>query len=158
MKINCLCIGETAFDYLKVGMDLYDKRLQHLNANHSWTVIPNIKNAKNLTENQLKEKEGELILKKLEDGDFVVLMDERGKQYDSIAFAQTLEQWQHQSYKRIVFIIGGAYGFSEAVYARANSKISLSKMTFSHQMIRLFYIEQIYRAFAILNNQPYHHA
>ena len=158
MKINCLCIGETAFSYLDTGIELYDKRLQHLNANHSWTVIPNIKNAKNLSESQLKEKEGELILKKLEDGDFVVLLDERGKQYDSIAFAQTLEQWQMQSYKRIVFIIGGAYGFSDAVYERANSKISLSKMTFSHQMIRLFYIEQIYRAFAIMNNQPYHHA
>ena len=158
MKINCLCIGETAFSYLDTGIELYDKRLQHLNANHSWTVIPNIKNAKNLSESQLKEKEGELILKKLEDGDFVVLLDERGKQYDSIAFAQTLEQWQMQSYKRIVFIIGGAYGFSDTVYARANSKMSLSKMTFSHQMIRLFYIEQIYRAFAIMNNQPYHHA
>lgn len=157
MKINCFCVGETAFSYINEGINEYDRRLQHFAA-WGWTVLPNIKNAKNFSEAQLREKEGEMILKKLEESDFLVLLDERGKQYSSPELAEQLNTWQQQSSRRLVFLIGGAYGFSDAVYARAQGKISLSRLTFSHQMVRLFFAEQLYRAFAILNNLPYHHA
>lgn len=157
MKVESWCIGETAFDYLDEGVALYDKRLRHFLSAWEWVVIPNIKNAKNMSEAQLKDKEGELLLKKIEKGDFVVLLDERGKAYTSLQFASYLDQQLQQTHKRLIFIIGGAYGFSEAMYERANGKISLSNMTFSHQMIRLFWVEQLYRAMSILNNQPYHH-
>jgi 23S rRNA (pseudouridine1915-N3)-methyltransferase len=157
MKINCFCVGETAFSYINEGINEYDRRLQHFAA-WGWTILPNIKNAKNFSEAQLREKEGEMILKKLEESDFLVLLDERGKQYSSPELAEQLNTWQQQSSRRLVFLIGGAYGFSDAVYARAQGKISLSRLTFSHQMVRLFFAEQLYRAFAILNNLPYHHA
>jgi 23S rRNA (pseudouridine1915-N3)-methyltransferase len=158
MKINCFCVGDTPSNYLQTGIDTYNQRLSHFVPSWGWTVIPNIKNAKNMSEQQLKEKEGELILKKLEDSDFLVLLDERGKQYSSPEFADLIAQWQLQSHKRVVFLVGGAYGFSDAVYARAQAKMSLSRMTFSHLMVRLFFAEQLYRAFSILHNQPYHHA
>jgi 23S rRNA (pseudouridine1915-N3)-methyltransferase len=157
MKINCFCVGETAFSYINEGIAEYDRRLQHFAA-WGWTILPNIKNAKNFSEAQLREKEGEMILKKLEDSDFLVLLDERGKQYSSPELAEQLNTWQQQTSRRLVFLIGGAYGFSDEIYARAQGKISLSRLTFSHQMVRLFFAEQLYRAFAILNNLPYHHA
>ena len=120
-------------------------------------VIPDIKNVKNLSEAQQKEKEGELILKSTQPGDYLVLLDEKGKQFTSMQFASYLEKKTHTVPKRLVFVIGGPYGFSEAVYKAAAEKISLSMMTFSHQMVRLIFVEQIYRAMTILNNEPYHH-
>ena len=116
-----------------------------------------IKNVKNLSEAQQKEKEGELILKSTQPGDYLVLLDEKGKQFTSMQFASYLEKKTHTVPKRLVFVIGGPYGFSEAVYKAATEKISLSMMTFSHQMVRLIFVEQIYRAMTILNNEPYHH-
>ena len=120
-------------------------------------VIPELKNTKSLSMEQQKEKEGELILKAIQPGDVVVLLDEHGKEFRSIEFADWVEKKMHTVNKRLVFIIGGPYGFSPSVYAAAQEKISLSKMTFSHQMIRLIFVEQLYRAMTILNNGPYHH-
>jgi 23S rRNA (pseudouridine1915-N3)-methyltransferase len=120
-------------------------------------IIPDIKNAKNLSEIQQKQKEGELILSKVNSGDFLILLDENGKSYNSIEFSEALQKHMNSGIKNLVFVIGGPYGFSESVYQNAKGKISLSKMTFSHQMIRLFFTEQLYRAFTILRNEPYHH-
>jgi 23S rRNA (pseudouridine1915-N3)-methyltransferase len=156
MKATLLLVGDTAFDYLKEGIGIYEKRLTHY-LPFDVQVIPNLKNAKKLSEAQIKEKEGALILKKLDKGDRLILLDERGKQFRSIEFARYLEQQLQLSNRRLVFLVGGAYGFSDAIYKRSDGKLSLSKMTFSHQMIRLFVIEQIYRGMAILNNHPYHH-
>jgi len=155
MKVEFWMIGKTAFAYLKEGMAVYEKRLQRY-LPVKLEVIPDIKNAKNLSAGVLKNKEGELILKKLKSDDLLILLDERGKVLGSVAFANFLEQQFQSSKKRIIFQIGGAYGFSEAVYQRANFKISLSKMTFSHQMIRLFFLEQLYRGMTILRGEPYH--
>ena len=134
----------------------YTTRLVH-NIHFEMIVIPDIKNVKNLSEAQQKEKEGELILKSTQPGDYLVLLDEKGKQFTSMQFASYLEKKTHTVPKRLVFVIGGPYGFSEAVYKAATEKISLSMMTFSHQMVRLIFVEQIYRAMTILNNEPYHH-
>lgn len=150
-------VGNTAFSYLKEGMDIYEKRLKHFIPFES-RIIPDIKGAKNMREAQIKKKEGEKILAKLEQGDFLLLLDERGKQFDSLAFANKLEQQFQLSHKRIIYLIGGAYGFSDEVYARANGRWSLSKLTFSHQMVRLFVLEQLYRAVSIQRGLPYHHA
>ena len=157
MKIEFWCVGKTAFSYLDEGVALYQKRLQHYTT-FDFVVIPDVKNAKSLSEAQIKMQEGALILQKIQTDDFLVLLDERGKTFSSPQFAAYLEKMQNQSPRRLLFLVGGAYGFSEAVYARANAQISLSNMTFSHQMVRLFFIEQLYRAFTILNNEPYHHA
>ena len=156
MKVALWMVGKTSFPYLKEGIQLYEKRLKHyLSFEHC--VLPDIKNAKNLKEAQLKIKEGQLILKKLRKEDTLILLDENGKMLTSVQFATFVEKQLHQSHKRIVFLIGGAYGFSEAVYQRSQRKLSLSKMTFSHQMVRLIFIEQLYRAMTILRNEPYHH-
>lgn len=120
-------------------------------------VIPDIKNVKNLSEEQQKEKEGELILKGLQPGDYLVLLDDKGKEFTSKEFAKYMEKKMQSVPRRLVFVVGGPYGFSEAVYKAAAEKISLSRLTFSHQMIRLIFVEQIYRAMTILNNEPYHH-
>ncbi len=157
MKIEFWYVGKTAFDYLETGIALYDKRLRHYTA-FEQIVIPDIKNAKNLTTAQIKEQEGIAILQRIQNDDFLVLLDERGKQYTSSDFAELLEKWQVQSLRRVLFVVGGAYGFSDAVYARQNMQLSLSKMTFSHQMVRLFFIEQLYRGFTILRGEPYHHS
>ncbi len=157
MKIDFWAVGKTAFSYLDEGCAIYDKRLRHYTV-FEQSIIPDIKNAKNLTQEQIKEQEGELILQKLQKDDFLVLLDERGKQFTSEGFAELLEKWQVQAVRRVVFVVGGAYGFSEAVYNRQNMQISLSKMTFSHQMVRLFFIEQLYRGFTILRGEPYHHS
>ncbi len=156
MKVELWWVGKTSFSYLEEGMNMYEKRLTHFLPFQTET-IPDIKNAKKLSEDQLKQKEGEVILKKVENGDWLVLLDERGKEYSSIRFSEYMDKQLQMSHRRIIFLIGGAYGFSDAVYQRANGKISLSKMTFSHQMIRLFALEQIYRAMSILRNLPYHH-
>ncbi len=156
MKISLICIGKTDDKYILEGMEVYLKRLKHY-VNFSKLEIPDLKNSKNLTELQQKEKEGQLILKQISNQDLVILLDERGKEYSSIAFSNFLEKQMIASVTSVVFVIGGPYGFSNEVYERSNSKISLSKMTFSHQMIRLFFIEQLYRAYSIMRGEPYHH-
>lgn len=156
MKISLIAIGKTEDKYLIEGIDKYLNRLKHY-INFSFTVIPDIKNTKNLTEAQQKSKEAELILKQLNNSDVVLLMDEKGKKYSSVQFSQYINKQMVGSVQNLVFIIGGPYGFDESIYKRANGSISLSDMTFSHQMVRLFFVEQLYRAFTILKNEPYHH-
>ncbi|MCL6219200.1 23S rRNA (pseudouridine(1915)-N(3))-methyltransferase RlmH [Zunongwangia pacifica] len=156
MTIKLLCIGKTDSKELQKLIEVYVKRLQFY-TKFEIEVIPDLKKAKNLDENQQKTKEGELILSKTQTSDFVVLLDENGKQFSSEAFSEYLQKRMNSGLKQLIFVIGGPYGFSEAVYQRADGKISLSKMTFSHQMVRLFVTEQIYRGFTILKNEPYHH-
>ncbi len=156
MKISLLVIGKTDAGYFAEGIKEYENRLKHY-IPFEMQIIPDIKNVKNLSEEQQKEKEGELILKNLQTGDYLVLLDERGKEFSSLQFATYIEKKTHTVNKRLVFVIGGPYGFSQAVYDKASEKISLSKMTYSHQMIRLVFTEQLYRAMTILNNEPYHH-
>ena len=156
MKIVLITIGKTSEKYLIEGIYQYKNRLKHY-TNFEMMEILNIRNSKNLSEAELMKKEGELILKQIQNSDHLVLLDDKGKDFTSPRFAQKLQQWMLSGKKRVVFVVGGAYGFSEQVYKRGNEKISLSKMTFSHQMVRLFFVEQLYRAFTILNNEPYHH-
>lgn len=156
MKISLLVIGKTDAGYFVDAIREYENRLIHY-IPFEMQVIPDIKNSKNLTEDQQKEKESDLIIKNLQTGDYIVLLDERGKEFSSLQFASYIEKKTHTVAKRLVFIIGGPYGFAEKIYSKASEKISLSKMTFSHQMIRLVFIEQLYRAMTILNNEPYHH-
>ncbi|MCD8044806.1 MAG: 23S rRNA (pseudouridine(1915)-N(3))-methyltransferase RlmH [Tannerellaceae bacterium] len=156
MKIILLVIGKTDAGYFNEGIKEYQKRLVHY-IPYEMEVIPDLKNTKNMSVDQQKEKEGELILKMLQPGDYCVLLDDKGKEFTSMQFATWIEKKTHTVPKRLVFIVGGPYGFSEAVYKVAKEKISLSKMTFSHQMIRLIFTEQLYRAMTILNNEPYHH-
>lgn len=156
MTIKLISIGKTDNKELQLLIELYRKRLGHY-ITFNFEIIPDIKNAKNLSETQQKQKEGELILNKLNTSDILILLDENGKPMDSIAFANYLQKHMNSGVKQLVFAIGGPYGFSQAVYSKAHSKISLSKMTFSHQMVRLFFIEQLYRGFTILRNEPYHH-
>lgn len=156
MKVSLIVIGKTDASYLSDAITEYKNRLVHY-IPFEMLVIPDIKNVKNLSENQQKEKEGELILKALQPGDCLVLLDEHGKEFTSLQFASYMEKKMHNVAKRLVFVIGGPYGFSDAVYKAAAEKISLSKMTFSHQMIRLIFTEQLYRAMTILHNEPYHH-
>lgn len=156
MKITLICIGKTDEKYLIEGVENYLKRLKFY-INFSLAVVPDVKNSKNLSQHQQKEKEAELILKQISGGDVVILLDERGKEYRSIEFSSFLEKKMLASTQNLVFIIGGPYGFDTSIEQRSNGKLSLSKMTFSHQMIRLFFVEQLYRAFSILKNEPYHH-
>ena len=156
MKIKLLAIGKTDNKSLIQLIDTYQKRLKHY-SKFEFEIIPDIKNAKNLSESQQKEKEGELILDKLKNTDTLVLLDDKGKQFTSIEFANYLQKKMNSGIKQLVLVIGGPYGFSQAVNKKAVEKISFSKMTFSHQMIRLFVVEQIYRGFTILRNEPYHH-
>ena len=156
MKFTLLVVGRTVEKHYITAIDDYVSRTKHF-TQFDREVIPELKNTKSLSMEQQKEKEAELILKALQPGDVVVLLDEHGKEFRSIEFADWIERKMHTVNKRLVFIIGGPYGFSPKVYAVAQEKISLSKMTFSHQMIRLIFVEQLYRAFTILNNNPYHH-
>ena len=156
MKIKLLVIGKTDDKNLGQLIKKYQQRLYHY-INFDLEIIPDIKNVKNLSQPQQKEKEGELILSKLKNTDQLVLLDEKGKEYRSLDFANFLQKKMNSGIKQLVLVIGGPYGFSEAVYKKATGKISLSKMTFSHQMIRLFVVEQLYRGFTILKNEPYHH-
>lgn len=157
MKIVLLVIGKTDAGYFVEAIREYANRLAHY-LPFELQVIPDIKNVRNLSEAVQKEKEGELILKAVQGGDYLVLLDEKGKEYTSVQFAGYLEKKMQAVPKRLIFVIGGPYGFSEAVYKAASEKISLSKMTFSHQMIRLIFVEQIYRAMTIIAGEPYHHA
>ncbi|WP_372793516.1 23S rRNA (pseudouridine(1915)-N(3))-methyltransferase RlmH [Lutibacter sp.] len=156
MKIKLLTIGKTDDKNLQTLIEAYQNRLKHY-INFELEIISDIKNVKNLSEQEQKEKEGELILKKLLPTDTLILLDEKGKEYRSIDFSTYLQKKMNSGIKQLVFVIGGPYGFSDEVYKKSVGKISLSKMTFSHQMIRLFIVEQIYRAFTILKNEPYHH-
>ncbi len=156
MNIKLIAIGKTDQKNLQALMDEYQKRLSFY-IKFELEIIPDIKNAKNLSEQQQKEKEGELILQKLSPTDFLILLDENGKSFSSVEFSEELQKKMNAGVKTLVYVIGGPYGFSEAVYQKAQQKISLSKMTFSHQMVRLFFIEQLYRGFTILRNEPYHH-
>lgn len=156
MTIKILAIGKTDSRPLQQLISEYEDRLKHY-VRFELETLPDIKNAKNLSEVRQKEKEGALILKNLNPTDVLVLLDENGKQFPSIDFSKYLQKKVNAGIRQLVFAIGGPYGFSDAVYAKSQGKISLSKMTFSHQMVRLFAVEQIYRAFTILRNEPYHH-
>lgn len=156
MNIRLLAVGKTDNKNLQSLIDEYTKRLGFY-VKFDLEIIPDIKNAKNLSEMQQKQKEGEAILSKLAVTDHLILLDENGKSFSSTSFADELQKKMNAGIKTLVFVIGGPYGFSEEVYRKASAKISLSAMTFSHQMVRLFIIEQIYRAFTILKNEPYHH-
>lgn len=155
MKVELWAIGKTNEHYIEEGMALYLKRLKHY-LPFEWVVIPDFKGAGNLTPEQLKAKEGESIMSKIKPEDLLVILDERGRSCDSVGFANWLDKRLQQQQRRLIFLIGGAFGFPEAVYQRADDRISLSQMTFSHQMVRLFFLEQLYRAMTILRNEPYH--
>lgn len=155
MKTTLLLVGKTASRLYAEGIDDYANRINHY-IPFCIKVIPELRNSKSLSEEQQKEKEGELILKNIEDKAFVVLLDEHGKEMRSMEFAAWLDNKQ-QTVRNLTFVVGGPYGFSKAVYDRADGKISLSRMTFSHQMVRLVFTEQIYRACTIIRNEPYHH-
>lgn len=155
MKITLLMVGKTAFPFVREGMLLYEKRINRY-ITYERVEIPDLKGVSSLSSAMVKEKEGEVILKKIKPGDDVILLDEHGKEFTSKEWAGYLENKMVISPKNITFVIGGAYGFSQAVYDRADSKLSFSKMTFSHQIIRLFFTEQLYRAFTIIKGEPYH--
>ena len=157
MKITLLIVGKTEDAYLKEGIDKYLKRLKFY-AKVEITEIAELKNTKALTEQQQKSKEAELILKKLTANDYVILLDEKGMELSSHQFAAYMDKKAIGSVTNLVFIVGGPYGFDQSVYQRANDKLSLSRMTFSHQMVRLFFVEQLYRAFTIIKGEPYHHS
>lgn len=156
MNIKLITIGKTDNKNLQTLIEEYTKRLSFY-IKFDLEIIPDIKNVKNLSEAQQKEKEGELILSKITPTDNLILLDENGKTFSSVGFSDFLQKKMNAGIKTLVFVIGGPYGFSENVYQKAHGKVSLSEMTFSHQMVRLFVIEQLYRGFTILKNEPYHH-
>ncbi len=156
MKIELFVVGKTNHNYLSPGIEDYLKRINRY-IQFSIRCISDAKNTKNLSQQQQKNAEGQNILVAIENSDYVVLLDEHGKEYKSIEFASLIDKKMQTVAKRLVFVVGGPYGFSEDVYKRANEKISLSKMTFPHDLIRLIFVEQLYRAFSILNHEPYHH-
>lgn len=156
MKITLITVGKTDSKQLQLLQDEYCKRLKHY-IGFEIIVIPDIKNSKNLSEEQQKKLEGEEILKQISSSEPLVLLDEKGKSFSSMQFSSFLQKKMNSGLKNLVFVIGGPYGFSEEIYKRSSEKISLSSMTFSHQMVRLFFIEQLYRGFTILRNEPYHH-
>ena len=149
-------LGKTDSDYLKQGIALFEKRLWHY-ISFNIEIIPDLKKNKKYTRNEQKEKEGELILKRIKDNEEIIILDENGKEYNSGNFSTYLEKKMINGTKNVVFIIGGPYGFSQKIHERTKSKIALSKMTFSHQMVRLIFIEQLYRAMTIIRGEPYHH-
>jgi 23S rRNA (pseudouridine1915-N3)-methyltransferase len=157
MKIKFICVGKTVESFLKEGELNYQTRLKHY-IPFERIDLPDLKNVKNLSVNQIKTEEGNLILKQLTSNQEVILLDENGKHFSSVEFAQFLDVSFLHSSKDLVFVIGGPYGFSDEVYARAGSKFSLSKMTFSHQMVRMIFLEQLYRALTIRKGEPYHHS
>lgn len=156
MKVLFLVIGKTVDKHLTALINDYANRVKHY-IPFDMEVIPELKNTKALTPEQQKEREGDLLQKQLREGDYVVLLDEGGKEFRSVEFAAYIEKKQSQVARRLVFVVGGPYGFSPTIYKLAREKLSLSKMTFSHQMVRLFFVEQIYRAMTILRGEPYHH-
>ncbi|MEE1175210.1 MAG: 23S rRNA (pseudouridine(1915)-N(3))-methyltransferase RlmH [Paludibacteraceae bacterium] len=156
MRITLLVVGKTTDNNINLLINNYLERLKFY-TDFSIQVIPELKNAKNLRFEEQKEKEGELILKQVEDADEVILLDEKGKEYTSVEFSEQVNKRAIAGKRKVYFVVGGPYGFSQKVYNRANSLISFSKMTFSHQMIRLFFVEQLYRAMTIIKGEPYHH-
>lgn len=156
MKITLLTVGKTDKGWVKDGLDIYVSRLKHY-IPFSIIEIPELKNVSALSKDQIKTREGDLILKNVRPADDLILLDERGKEYSSVEFAKVIQDMISYAGKDIVYVIGGAYGFSDAVYQRADSKISMSRMTFSHQMVRAIFVEQLYRAFTIMKGEPYHH-
>jgi 23S rRNA (pseudouridine1915-N3)-methyltransferase len=156
MQIKLLAIGKTDQKPILDLITEYSGRLGHY-IRFEFEIISDLKSTKSLSESIQREKEGEMILKKIQTSDDLILLDERGKNFSSVEFSEFLQKKMNSGLRQLVFVIGGPYGFSDAVYSRANNKISLSKMTFSHQMIRPFFIEQLYRSFTILRNEPYHH-
>jgi len=157
MKIKLLAIGKTDSKDLQALIEEYSKRLGFY-VSFNFEIIPDIKNAKNLSEKQQKIAEGNELLKRIEKSDTMIILDEKGNTFSSVQFSGFLQKKMNSGLKNLIFIIGGPYGFSEEIYQRATGKISLSTMTFSHQMVRLFFIEQLYRGFTILRNEPYHHS
>ena len=157
MKIKLIAIGKTDSKDLQPLIEEYSKRLSFY-VSFNIEIIPDIKNAKNLSKKQQKIAEGNELLKRIEKSDTIIILDEKGKTFSSVEFSVFLQKKMNSGLKNLIFIIGGPYGFSEEIYQRANAKISLSTMTFSHQMVRLFFIEQLYRGFTILRNEPYHHS
>lgn len=156
MKISLFVVGKTVHSYINPGIEEYSKRISHY-CPFNIQFISDAKNAKSMSQEQQKIAEGQNILSQIEKADYVVLLDERGKEFKSLEFSAYIEKKMQTVQKRLIFIIGGPYGFSKDVYDRANEKISLSKLTFPHDLIRLFFTEQLYRAFSIINNEPYHH-
>lgn len=157
MKIKLIAIGKTDSKDLQPLIEEYSKRLSFY-VSFNFEIIPDIKNAKNLSKKQQKIAEGNELLKRIEKSDTIIILDEKGKTFSSVEFSVFLQKKMNSGLKNLIFMIGGPYGFSEEIYQRANAKISLSTMTFSHQMVRLFFIEQLYRGFTILKNEPYHHS
>lgn len=156
MKITLILNGKTDDDYLVKGISIYEQRLKHY-IPFETIVIPALKNTKTLSIEQQKQKEAELLFKNIQSSDRLILLDELGKEHSSLGFSEYVQQQMNAGIKNLVFVVGGPYGFADEVYKRANGKISLSKMTFSHQMVRLFFMEQLYRSMTILRNEPYHH-
>ena len=155
MNIRLLVVSKTEEKYLQEGIDVYIKRLKHY-VNFELTVIPALKDQKGATPDEIKEREAVLILKQLEKSDRIVLLDEHGTQHTSVGFSQYLQKQMNAGVRNLTFVVGGAFGFAQSVYSVAHDKVSLSAMTFNHQMVRLFFVEQLYRAFTILNHEPYH--
>lgn len=156
MNIELLSIGKTKTDFVKKGIEEYQKRLQRY-VPFAFQEIPDVKNTGKLSVEEQKEAEGQLLLSRIQSSDYVVLLDERGRQYTSVEFSEKLQKTMSSGRKKLLFVIGGPYGFSKKVYERADEMLSLSKMTFNHEMVRLFIIEQLYRAMTILRGEPYHH-
>ena len=155
MKVKLLVVGKTAFDYLKVGEEIYQDRLKHY-CSFERIEVQDVKNSKNFSKEEIKRKEAISILSKLSPNDFLILMDENGKEFSSVELANWIEK-RNLLPQNIIFVIGGAYGFDSSLYERMNMKLALSKMTFSHQMVRVIFLEQLYRAFTITKGEPYHH-
>lgn len=155
MNIKLIVVAKTDEQYLRDGIDVYVKRLRHY-VNFEMVVIPALKDLRNASADEVKEREAAVLLRHLEKADAVVLLDEHGEEYTSVGFSKYLQKQMNAGIRTLAFVVGGAFGFSSKVYERANGKLSLSQMTFSHQMIRLLFVEQLYRAFTILNHEPYH--
>lgn len=156
MKIILLLIGKTEYNYIDEGYKLYESRLKHY-ISFETIYVPSIKNSKNLSNSQQNDKEATELLKHFEGKDHIILLDEKGSEYSSVDFSIVLQKNMNKGYKNVMFVVGGPFGFSETIYKMNLPKLSLSKMTYSHQMIRLIFVEQLYRAFTIIKNEPYHH-
>lgn len=156
MTIDLIVVGKTDSAEVNSLVEMYLKRINFY-TKFSVVTIPDLRNTKNISAPAQKKQEGDMLMKQIADSDYLVLLDEKGREYRSVDFAAWLQKRMNSGVKRLVFIIGGAYGFSEEIYRRANDAISLSKMTFSHQIVRAIFTEQLYRGFSILNNEPYHH-
>lgn len=156
MEVSVISVGKISSEWINAGISMYESRISRY-IKYSPVIVPDLKNAKTLSKENIKEDEGKLILNELSQSDFVVILDEKGKEFNSREFAEWIQKQMNTGMKRLIFVIGGPYGFSNKVYERANSKIALSKFTFTHELAKLVLTEQIYRAFTILKNEPYHH-